>query len=198
MARTAGTCPECGGEAASREAGCPRCGYIFQPVDQPEGSVHSGLAREAAAVDEPVRSKGTGWKSILAATCGCFALVALLGALVAWIVGRQMTGTIEQLARVQQQADMIALRRALEAYAEAHAGRYPQHLGELTQRNGDGPWIEVLPADRWGRPFVFEPPPGLERANGRGRLLTLGRDGAAGGEGADADLDEAAAGLNPR
>ena len=203
MARTSRSCPECGAEASPREAGCPRCGHIFQSVaSQPVERAEAAAPQESERASAPVRVEapsrgGTGWRSVFAATCGCFVLVALAGAVVAWLAERELAGIGSQFSRVQQEADLIALRRALEAYADAHLGRYPERLELLLERDGGGPWIERLPSDRWGRAFVFEPPQGLERASGPGRLLTLGSDGEPGGRGEGADLDERALGLRP-
>lgn len=143
------------------------------------------------------RSGGTGWRSCLLAGCGCLGLAGITAAILAFVAGRGMRDIARGFERVMLEADLIALRRALEEYADDHGGRYPERLEDLTQRGGGDPWIEVLPEDRWHRPFVFEPPPERDREQGPGRLLSLGRDGELGGAGEDLDLDEAAVGIKP-
>jgi len=195
MAAATRSCPGCGAEVSAREAGCPRCGHLFQAVEGVPARP-AAVERETAPVEvRATAGGGTGWRSVLVATCGCFVLVAAAGAVVAWIGGRVLGDVAAQFLEVQQEADLIALRQALEAWADDHDGRYPEALEQLTRGEAGGPWIEALPSDRWGRPFRFEPPPGGDRASGPGRLYTLGQDGEPGGAGADADLDEQALGL---
>ena len=195
MAGSRHSCPECGAEVSAREAGCPRCGHLFQAVEGAP-ALPPAIERETAPVEVAATpGGGRGWRSVLVVTCGCFVLVAAAGAVVAWLGGRLLGDVAGQFLEVQQEADLIALRAALEAYADDHDGRYPVELEQLIRRNGGGPWIEALPTDRWGRPFRFEPPPGGERAGGLGRLYTLGADGAPGGTEDDADLDEERLGL---
>jgi hypothetical protein len=195
MSRPTRSCPGCGAEVPARAAGCPRCGHIFQEVEGGSAPPPVGARATAAVEVEATRAGSTGWKPVLAVTCGCFALVAAAGAATAWLGARLFADVGAQFLEVQQEADLIGLRAALEAYADDHDGRYPSELEALTRRNGEGPWIERLPTDRWGRPFRFEPPPDGRRTSGPGRLYTLGADGEPGGEGPDADQDEQALGL---
>jgi hypothetical protein len=196
MSRPTRSCPECGAEVSAREAGCPRCGHLFQAVEAPTPRTDDAATAPVEVAATP--GGGTGWRSVLVVTCGCFVLVAAAGAAVAWLGAGLFGDVAAQFLEVQQEADLIALRAALEAYADDHDGRYPAELQQLIRRNGEGPWIEALPTDRWGRPFRFEPPPGGLRASGPGRLYTLGADGAPGGADEDTDLDEEALGLVKR
>src|SRR5688572_21086713 len=202
MASGMRTCPECGAAVSPREAGCPSCGRIF---DRGEKLLDRALEVAPRPVEhegavEHARSGGTGWTSCLLAGCGCLVASALAAGLFAFLTGSGLREVVEGNRRVQQEAALITLRRALEEFADDHGNRYPERLEQLAEASGGGPWIERLPSDRWGRRFVFEPPPDLERSRGAGRLYSLGRDGEVGGEGEDADLDEATAGikLTPR
>jgi hypothetical protein len=202
MASGSRTCPECGAPVSARDAGCPSCGRILDraepglaaPVPAPRES-----QRESHHEGEVERAQrgGTGWKSCALAGCGCLALTALAGFAFAILAGRSLSEIAEGFQRVQLEADLIVLRRALEEFADDHGDLYPERLDQLTEARDGGPWIEHVPLDRWSRSYVFEPPPQRARASGPGRLLSLGRDGAAGGEGDDADLDEAAVGIKP-
>jgi general secretion pathway protein G len=90
-------------------------------------------------------------------------------------------------------AQMDAFDKALGAY-RLDTGRYPsneQGLRALVERPSDearwsGPYLsKALPADPWGRPYVYRNP----GHNGREfELLSLGKDGKPGGSGLDSDL----------
>lgn len=120
------------------------------------------------------------------------AILAALAALVAPEVLRNAGDARTQAAK--SQIEMLGL--ALDGYRlDNHA--YPSNeqglaalrtlpvSGELP-RNWRGPYLRrVVPVDPWGRPYVYITP---GRANPSGfDLYSLGRDGAPGGEGEDAD-----------
>ena len=64
-----------------------------------------------------------------------------------------------------------------------------QPTGEPAARNWRGPYLKKpVPLDPWGRPYLYKSPGDSTRAGYD--LLTLGRDGKAGGAGEDGDLRE--------
>jgi len=121
------------------------------------------------------------------------AVIAVLAALVAPNVF-QHVGTAKDAA-ARSQIEMLGA--ALDAY-RLDNGRYPtseQGLDALWQEptaeprptNWRGPYLrKAVPADPWGNPYVFVSP---GEVNARGYdLISLGADGALGGEGDDADV----------
>lgn len=97
-------------------------------------------------------------------------------------------------------SEVKAARAQLDAFDKALAtyrldtGHYPrtdQGLKALVERPADepkwsGPYLaKALPADPWGKPYLYKNP----GDNGQEfDVLTLGRDGQAGGTGLDADI----------
>lgn len=85
-------------------------------------------------------------------------------------------------------ADIIAIEDALNEYAVMN-GRYPDSLEALVTPDEQGYTIlnrTTIPLDPWKNEYQYEPPSGTET---RPRIYTLGADGAPGGEGEDADID---------
>ena len=121
------------------------------------------------------------------------AVIAVLAALVAPNVF-QHVGTAKDAA-AKSQIEMLGA--ALDAY-RLDNGRYPgtdQGLEALWQEptaeprptNWRGPYLrKAVPADPWGNPYLYLSPGEM---NPRGYdLVSLGADGALGGEGDDADI----------
>jgi len=87
--------------------------------------------------------------------------------------------------------DLAEVAAAVRAYAADHGGALPESLDPLIRPQPGGK--HYLPSgtpaihDPWGRryEYLLEGPEGF-------RILTLGRDGAPGGSGDDADLDQSA------
>jgi general secretion pathway protein G len=121
------------------------------------------------------------------------AVIAVLAALVAPNVFRHV-GTAKDAA-ARSQIEMLGA--ALDAY-RLDNGRYPttaqgldalwaEPVAEPRPGNWRGPYLrKAVPADPWGNAYVYVSP---GEANPRGYdLLSLGADGAPGGEGEDADI----------
>lgn len=121
------------------------------------------------------------------------AVIAVLAALVAPNVF-QHVGTAKDAA-AKSQIEMLGA--ALDAY-RLDNGRYPttaQGLDALWQEptaeprpaNWRGPYLrKAVPADPWNNPYVYVSPGEM---NPRGYdLMSLGADGALGGDGDDADI----------
>ncbi|MFN2397819.1 MAG: type II secretion system major pseudopilin GspG [Gemmatimonadaceae bacterium] len=121
------------------------------------------------------------------------AIIAVLAAVVAPAVFRNVGDAKANAAR--SQIEIFAL--ALDAYRldNDHYPSSEQGLVALrtlpvagaAPRNWRGPYLRrVVPADPWGRPYIYVAP-GVENPASYD-LVTLGRDGKPGGEGEDADI----------
>ena len=118
-------------------------------------------------------------------------VVAIIGLLVGYVAPRyfsQVGKSEVQVARAQ----LDALEKALDHY-RLDTRRYPsaeQGLAALVTRPANepswsGPYLKrAVPNDPWGRPYVYRSP----GQRGEFDLLSLGRDGKAGGTGEDADI----------
>lgn len=113
--------------------------------------------------------------------------MGLLVGLVGPNVMRQFEGSKSKTAAVQIQQ----LRAALDIYM-ADTGRYPGEgdgLNALVQagpaQGWNGPYLKdgKVPLDPWGRPYRYQPSPDMPN-----RVISLGADGAPGGEGTNADI----------
>ncbi|MFL6875444.1 type II secretion system major pseudopilin GspG [Pseudomonas marginalis] len=119
-------------------------------------------------------------------------VVLLIIALLAGYVGPKMFDRLE-LAKVQTaQGQMKSLADALHQY-RLDNGNYPEEtlgLGALTERpanagNWHGPYLKALPPDPWGNPYLFKNP---GTAPNDAEVISLGRDGKAGGVNTYADI----------
>ncbi|KPF49483.1 type II secretion system protein GspG [beta proteobacterium AAP51] len=119
-------------------------------------------------------------------------VVMVIIGLLAGYVGPKLFGQIGKSETKVTRAQIDALQKSLDQY-RIDIGRYPstqQGLGVLVQRPADearwqGPYLaKAVPLDPWGRPYLYRAP----GQHGEYDLYSLGRDGAAGGEGSDADI----------
>ena len=92
-------------------------------------------------------------------------------------------------SRAKAESDVRAIANALNAYAALNGGRFPSTLEPLVTPDVNGKTFLgtiKIPLDSWGRAYEYDPPgPELPRP----RIRSFGRDGHAGGEGDDADID---------
>jgi general secretion pathway protein G len=114
------------------------------------------------------------------------AILTLLAGLVGPRVLNQLGGAKSKTAGVQ----IADLDKSLELF-KLDVGRYPtteEGLDALVKKpsaaNGwNGPYLKGgVPTDPWGRPYRFA------NASGKLEVLSLGADGAPGGEGESADI----------
>ena len=119
-------------------------------------------------------------------------VLVIIGVLAALIVPNVLDRTDD--ARVTAaRTDVNNLMQALKLYRLDNQ-RYPsteQGLGALVNKPTAGPapvnwrrYLDKLPNDPWGRPYQYLNP----GVHGEIDVLSLGADGQAGGEGANADL----------
>jgi general secretion pathway protein G len=122
-------------------------------------------------------------------------VLVVLG-LLAGLIGPQLFGRVGEAKTTTARTQMELIGVALDSY-RLDNGNYPvtaQGLDALNTRPGRppaplnwrGPYLrKAVPMDPWGRPYVYAAP----ARGGEGyELRSLGRDGAEGGSGEDADL----------
>ncbi|CAG2135817.1 type II secretion system major pseudopilin GspG [Cupriavidus plantarum] len=120
-------------------------------------------------------------------------VVLLIIALLAGYVGPRLFGEVGKAKTKTAASQMKSIANALDRY-RLDTGRFPSTeagLQALMTNQGnvtgwDGPYMSSdMPADPWGRPYVYRSP-------GDGGkdydLLTLGSDGKPGGTGEDQDV----------
>jgi general secretion pathway protein G len=118
-------------------------------------------------------------------------VVAIIGLLAAF-VGPRVFGHLGKSEVTTARAQIEALSRALEAY-RLDTGHFPEQAQGLTvltsnvgnESRWNGPYLQkAVPLDPWGHPYQYKVP----GAKGEFEILSLGRDGAPGGTGEDADI----------
>jgi len=117
-------------------------------------------------------------------------VMVIIGLLSGYVAPR-LFGQISKAEIKAAQAQIDALQKALDQY-RIDTGSYPPTalgLRGLMQRGSHprwaGPYLtKSVPPDPWGRPYVYRSP----GEHGEFDLLSLGRDGRAGGTGEDADV----------
>ena len=124
-------------------------------------------------------------------------VLAIIGTLLA-LVGPNLIGNVDKSRVVAAKAQTKTLRLALDNF-NLDMGRYPtttegldvlMNPPDTDSGRWFGPYLdEDLPQDPWGNPFIYQPATVSE--NGRRsipRVVSLGADGAEGGNGIDADI----------
>jgi general secretion pathway protein G len=118
-------------------------------------------------------------------------VIVIIGLLTAF-VGPRYFAQVSKSERKIAQAQLESFAKALDQY-RLDTGHYPkteQGLAALVARppgepKWDGPYLQKAPPpDPWGRPYVYRSP----GEKSEYELLSLGRDGAPGGAGEDADV----------
>ncbi len=120
-------------------------------------------------------------------------VIAILGILGALVIPRVMDRP-DEARLVKAQSDIQAIESALNLY-RLDNGVYPtteQGLaalvekptrGPMPRRYPDGGYLNQIPEDPWGRPYVY-----LRDSPGDFEVLSLGADGREGGEGINAEI----------
>jgi len=109
-------------------------------------------------------------------------VVTIIGILAAIVIPR-IAGRSEQARVTAAHADISGgIKTALDAF-EVDNGFYPKSLQDLIQqpsnaKNWHGPYLESLPVDPWGNPYVYVYP-GRHNPSGYD-LYSVGPDGKAG------------------
>lgn len=114
-------------------------------------------------------------------------IVMVILGLLASLVAPTMFSKVESSKRNTATAQMEMLATSLDAY-RLDVGRYPDQLNELLssdKKGWDGPYLpKNVPADPWGNPYVYRFPGQVHDFD----LISLGADGADGGEEDNADV----------
>lgn len=121
-------------------------------------------------------------------------VVILILGLLATIVVQSLRGATDKAKQTKAEADISELKTALDRYYLDN-GYYPttdQGLQALVQppTNGrvpanyeEGGYVEKVPLDPWGNPYVYQ-------SDGNAYVLkSFGRTGKPGGTGKDAEID---------
>lgn len=115
-------------------------------------------------------------------------VLGLLASLVAPKYFKQLGKSEAKTARAQ----IEGLVKAIDLY-RLDVGKFPttaQGLAALTERPSDeakwnGPYLQkAVPTDPWGRPYTYKAP----GDHGEYDVMTLGKDGAPGGDEENADI----------
>lgn len=116
-------------------------------------------------------------------------VVIVIISLLATLVATNAISYLGQARKSAAESDIAAICTALDTYSIQNGGRYPDTLEALIMPDENGETflddMLAVPIDPWGSPYVYEPPAGTQAL----RVLTLGQDGAPGGEGKGADID---------
>ena len=119
-------------------------------------------------------------------------VLVVLGLLVS-IVGPRYFNQLGKSEGKAAQAQISSIAKALDMY-RIDVGRYPsteQGLAALSAAPANeprwhGPYLQkAVPNDPWGRPYTYKSP----GDTGEFDLLSLGKDGAAGGTDENADIN---------
>jgi len=110
-------------------------------------------------------------------------VITIIGILAALVIPK-MVGRSEQARQAAAHADISSIKTALDAF-EVDNGYYPKGLSDLLQQPGNaknwhGPYLDKLPVDPWGNPYVYYFP-GRHNQNSFD-LSSIGPDGKEGTE----------------
>ena len=113
-------------------------------------------------------------------------VITIIGIMAALVIPK-MVGRSEQARQTAVRADLSAIKTALDAF-EVDNGYYPKSLQDLLQsprdaKNWHGPYLDKMPQDPWGDPYVFSYP-GKHNQNSYD-LFSVGPDSK---EGTDDDI----------
>ncbi|HVS19732.1 MAG TPA: type II secretion system major pseudopilin GspG [Planctomycetota bacterium] len=82
--------------------------------------------------------------------------------------------------------DISQISTAITNYMINNGGKAPPNLEVLQEKDENGhSYLVKIPNDPWKNPYIYEPP----SAGQDFRVISYGKDGAPGGEGEDADMD---------
>lgn len=121
-------------------------------------------------------------------------VVILILGLLATIVVQSLRGATDKAKRTKAQADIAEFKTALDRYYLDN-GYYPTSdqgllslvspptTGKVPANYETGGYIQSVPKDPWGNPYVYQ-------SDGNAYVLkSFGADGVEGGEGKNSDID---------
>jgi general secretion pathway protein G len=144
--------------------------------------------------NEMVNSRRSGsWAASVGFTLVELLVVLAILTLLAGLVGPRVLGQLGGAKSKTAAVQIADIDKALELF-KLDVGRFPtteEGLEALAKRPATvssgwaGPYLKgTLPADPWGRPYRYQGP----GPDGAVEILSLGADGAPGGEGENADI----------
>jgi general secretion pathway protein G len=111
-------------------------------------------------------------------------VIAILGTLMT-IIGASVMGSLDDANVDATKLQMKKVDQSLQMYAAKHKGRFPTTSDGLESATKYFPDNKV-PTDAWGNEFQYFAPG--THSSAPYELVSLGKDGQEGGEGADADI----------
>jgi general secretion pathway protein G len=115
-------------------------------------------------------------------------VIVIIG-LLATLVVPNVVSKLAKANTTKARADIVQIAKAVEDYMINNNGRFPDSLQALVTEDDKGEsYLQQtqVPKDPWGNEYGYEAPPSGSR---KYRVYSLGKDGAPGGEGDDADID---------
>ena len=129
---------------------------------------------------------------------GCFLIATLIGLSVVFAFTRldpphapaaRAPSVRSASLRARAEQEILVLDRAMRVWAEAHGGKYPSALVELLQPGTPLELPRSILTDPWKRAYRYQPSADPEEAP---KIVSFGRDGHAGGNDENADVDNTA------
>jgi general secretion pathway protein G len=111
-------------------------------------------------------------------------VIAILGTLMT-IIGASVMGSLDDANVDATKLQMKKVDQSLQMYAAKHKGKFPNTSDGLEAATKYFPDNKV-PTDAWGNEFQYFAPG--THSSAPYELVSLGKDGQEGGEGADADI----------
>ena len=111
-------------------------------------------------------------------------VMAILGVLMT-VLGGSLLNMLQSGNQDATKLTIGKIGQGLEIYAAKNKGKYPSTSDGLAAAKKYFP-NEEIPVDAWGNDFQYFSPG--SRSGNDYELISLGKDGAEGGEGADADI----------
>jgi general secretion pathway protein G len=112
-------------------------------------------------------------------------VIVILG-LLATIVVPNVLGYLGKANTTVVKNDISQIATAVTNYMINNGGKAPDSLDQLQEKDSNGhSFLVKIPNDPWKNPYIYEPPMG----NDPFRVISYGKDGAPGGEGDNADMD---------
>lgn len=114
-------------------------------------------------------------------------VIVIIGLLATMVVPNVLSRLFTAQTGVAR-SEIYSIKSALDQFAIENGGVYPESLEALVTPDANGNTFlgsEKLPKDPWKNPYQYEPP---QYNNNKILLYSLGKDGAPGGEGENADI----------
>lgn len=87
-------------------------------------------------------------------------VITIIG-IISTVVAVNVIQHVEEARITQAKRTVVMLKDQMDIY-KIHTGRYPtegeglEKLTEPSHKNGDKPYVKVLPKDPWGNPYIYK------------------------------------------